>query len=347
MRRYGLGIDGGGSKCDAALLDESGAVVGWGRGGPVHVYYDPPEVIASSYSEAIAEALAGVTGGEIYVAGQLPPGSPREAVEHSNALARHLPANEVDTAFACAQEEWGLIVLSGTGSFVHARGPGEVEAARGAEQAEACGTRGGDRTAPLRPRLGRDLHFGGTGPVLNDYGSAYEIGLRGLRAAFASDWTAARRTSLADAMVRALGVSTLRDIFNLVYVKGFGRRQIAALAEVVDAEAEAGDRVARECVHRAAEELAEIACEAIEELGMGSLEFPAIAIGGVAQRSKLWWERMCDRLRERAPGVRPVIPPLPPAVGAALLALREMGVAWTAEVVGRATASYRKLRAVG
>jgi N-acetylglucosamine kinase len=183
--------------------------------------------------------------------------------------------------------------------------------------------------------------------VLNDYGSAYEIGLRGLRAAFASDWTAARRTSLADAMVLALGVSTLRDIFNLVYVKGFGRRQIAALAEVVDAEAEAGDRVARECVHRAADELAETACEAIEELGMGSLSFPAIAIGGVAQRSRLWWKRMCDRLRERAPGVRPVIPPLPPAVGAALLALREMGVAWTAEVVGRATESYRKLRAGG
>lgn len=318
MRRYGLGIDGGGSKCDAALLDESGAVVGWGRGGPVHVYYDPPEVIASSYSEAIAEALAGVTGGEIYVAGQLPSGPPREAVEQSNALARHLPASEVDTAFACAQEEWGLIVLSGTGSFVHARSAD-----------------------------GRDVHFGGTGPVLNDYGSAYEIGLRGLRAAFASEWTAARRTSLADAMVRALGVSTLRDIFHLVYVKGFGRRQIAALAEVVDAEAEAGDRVAVECVHRAAEELAEIGCEAIEELGMGSLQFPAIAIGGVAQRSRLWWERMCDRLRERAPGVRPVIPPLPPAVGAALLALREMGVAWTAEVVGRATESYRELRSAG
>jgi len=226
--------------------------------------------------------------------------------------------NEVDSAFACVQEEWGLIVLSGTGSFVHARSPD-----------------------------GRDLHFGGLGPILNDYGSAYEIGLRGLRAAFASDWTEERRTSLAEAIVRELGVSKLRDVFELVYVKGFGRRQIAALAQVVNAEAEAGDRVAADCIRRAADELAELAADAIRELDMMSLSFPAIAIGGVAQRCRLWRERVCARLREVAPGVRPVIPPVAPAVGAALIALREMEIAWTAEVVSRAVASYQALKAAG
>jgi N-acetylglucosamine kinase len=318
MRRYALGIDGGGSKCDAALLEESGAVVGWGRGGPTHVYYDPPEVIAASYADAITAALQGVRGAEIWVAGNLPSGAPREAVERAGALACHMTVNEVDSAFACVQAEWGLIVLSGTGSFVHARSP-----------------------------EGRDLHFGGLGPILNDYGSAYEIGLRGLRAAFASDWTAKRRTSLAEAIVRELGVSKLRDVFDLVYVKGFGRRQIAALAQVVNAEAEAGDHVAADCIRCAADELAELAADAIRELSMASLSFPAIAIGGVAQRCRLWWERVCARLREVAPGVRPVIPPVAPAVGAALIALREMEIAWTAEVVSRAVASYQALKGTG
>jgi N-acetylglucosamine kinase len=318
MRRYALGIDGGGSKCDAALLDESGAVVGWGRGGPTHVYYDPPEVIAASYADAITAALEGVTQAEIWVAGNLPSGAPREAVERAGALSRHMPVNEVDSAFACVQAEWGLIVLSGTGSFVHARSAD-----------------------------GRDLHFGGLGPVLNDYGSAYEIGLRGLRAAFASEWIAERRTSLAEAIVRELGVAKLRDVFDLVYVKGFGRRQIAALAQVVNVEAEAGDRVAGECIRRAADELADLATDAIRELSMASLSFPAIAIGGVAQRCRLWWERMCVRLREVAPGVGPVIPPVAPAVGAALIALREMGIGWPPELVRRATESYRELEAGG
>ena len=61
MARYALGIDGGGSKCDAVLMGESGAVVAWGRGGPTHVYYDPPEVISASYVEAIGGALSSVS----------------------------------------------------------------------------------------------------------------------------------------------------------------------------------------------------------------------------------------------------------------------------------------------
>jgi N-acetylglucosamine kinase-like BadF-type ATPase len=330
--RYALGIDGGGSKCDAALLDESGRVVGWGRGGPTHTYYDPPEVIAASYADAIVESLAGVSGAEVWLAGGPPAGASREAVERSNRFGRHLAVTEVDTAFACAQEEWGLIVLSGTGSFVHARGPATV-------QPSAM-----DRTSPLHPRRGTDLHFGGLGPVLNDYGSAYEIGLLGLRAAFASDWTAERRTSLSATIINALGVATLRDIFNLVYVKGFSRRQIAALAQIVNSEAERADRVALQCIHRSADELAEVAGDAIRELYMESLSFPAIAIGGVAQRSRLWWERMCARLSEIAPAVRPVIPPVPPAVGGALLALREMGVVWTTDLIARTVETYRGRR---
>ena len=85
--RYALGIDGGGSKCDAALMAESGAVVSWGRGGATHIYYDPPEVISASYVEAITGALAELEGAEVWVAGPLPEGGPREALLAHNELA--------------------------------------------------------------------------------------------------------------------------------------------------------------------------------------------------------------------------------------------------------------------
>ncbi len=307
MPRYALGIDGGGSKCDAVLMEESGAVVAWKRGGPTHVYYDPPEVISASYVEAVAGALREVQGADIWAAGHLPEGAPRNAVTVHNELRHHLPATEVDTAFASAQEEWGLIVLAGTGSFVHGRAPD-----------------------------GRDLHFGGRGPILDDYGSAYAIGLLGLRAAFASHWTAARWTSLAEAMPRALALAGLDDVFRRVYIEGITRREIAALARVVDVEAEAGDRVAMGCLHRAADELADVAVDVIKELCLGEESFPAIRIGGVACHSRIWWDRVCHHLSKAAPAMRPVIPPVLPAVGAALLALRQMGVAWTADVIERA-----------
>ncbi len=306
MARYALGIDGGGSKCDALLVAEDGTAVGHGRGGPTHVYYDPPEVISASYVQAVEQALAGVEGAEVWSAGHLPEGAPREAIAARNRHVKHVHASEVDTGFASAQEEWGLIVLAGTGSFVHGRSPD-----------------------------GRDLHFGGTGPILNDYGSAYAIGLLGLRAAFASDWTAARRTSLAEAIPKALAVADRKAVFDLVYWQGIGRRQIAALARVVDEEAEAGDAVAASCLRRAADELAEVALDVIGELDMAQLAFPVIAIGSVARNCRRWWERVCERIAEAAPQMRPVAPAMPPAAGGALIALREMGVEWTEEVVAR------------
>ncbi len=305
--RYALGIDGGGSKCDAALMGEDGAVLAWGRGGPTHIYYDPPEVIAGSYVEAVAGALSGVRGAKVWAVGHLPEGAPRDAILAANDLKRYAPANEVDTAFASAQEQWGIIVLAGTGSFVHGRAPG-----------------------------GRDLHFGGRGPIVSDHGSAYAIGLLGLRAAFSSHWTEARRTSLAAAIPEAFGVENLDRVFHRLYVEGVGRRQIAALAKVVDAEANRGDRVAADSLRRAADDLAEVALDVINELAMNDLSFPVIAIGGVARHCRIWWDRICRELSAVAPGVRPVVPAVLPAVGAALLGLREMGAPWTPDVIERA-----------
>jgi len=311
--RYALGIDGGGTKCEAALLDESGAVVGGGRGGPIHGYYDPPEVIAGSYVEAIGRALRGVRGVELWVAGHVPPEAVLTlAIGEAGRVVERLPAREEDTAFASAQVEWGLVVLSGTGSFVHGR-----------------------------TREGSALHFGGIGPVLGDYGSAYAIGLAGIRAAYASDWTARRRTSLAEAVPRALGVSELKDVFRLVYLEQISRRRIARVARTVDEQAEAGDRIAAEILWHAAAELADTAVDLVGELQMSALEFPLVLIGGVAHGSRIWRERLLARLALAAPGARPILPRIPPAAGAALLALRRMGVEWSAEVVSRVTETYR------
>jgi len=314
--RYALGIDGGGSKCDAALVDETGAVIGWGRGGPVHVYYDPPDVIAGSFRDAIAGALSGRQVAELWVVGSpLRHEPPREVLKAAAGHVHYLDASEVDTAFASVQQEWGLVVLAGTGSFVHGRAP------------DGC-----------------HLHWGGTGPVLNDYGSAYEIGLRGLRAAFASKWTESRRTSLAEALPATLGVGDLGAVFSLVYVENMGRRQIASLAKTVDAEAEKGDRVALDCLRRAADELAALATDMIGELEMGGLPIPMIPIGGVAQRSRIWWERVCERIRAAAPGMIPRVPRVQPATGAALIALRQMAVAWTPELLDRLAETEQAFR---
>ena len=171
---------------------------------------------------------------------------------------------------------------------------------------------------------------------MGDYGSGYEIGLCGIRSACAATWLKSRQTSLEKAVPRFLDVDDLHDVFRLVYVdRVVGRRQLASIAKVVDREAEKGDRIAIDCLLKAADELANLAVDVVNELDMSQTPFPVIAIGGVAQRSRIWWERMCRRIAEAAPDMRPVIPRVRPVVGAALLALREIGVDSTAELLDR------------
>jgi N-acetylglucosamine kinase-like BadF-type ATPase len=295
--RYALGIDGGGSKCEAVALDEEGRVVGVGLGGPVHVYYDPPEVIAASYADAVRGALAEVEEGEVWVAGHVPsPEALAEVLGDRRPVGGRLSASEMDTAFASANLDWGLIVLAGTGSFVHGR----------AED-------------------GRHLHFGGAGPILGDYGSGYAIGLAALRAASAPRWAKRRQTSLKEAVPRGLGVADWHGVFHLVYVDQINRRRVATLAKVVDEEAEAGDAIAQACLQRAADDLADTVVELLEELGFLGQAFPVVLIGSVAQHSRRWRERILERIHAVAPEAWPVIPAVSPAVGAALLARRQMG----------------------
>ena len=311
--RYALGIDGGGSKCDAVLIDETGATIGWGRGGPTHTPYDTPEVVAASFAEAVRGALRDVHGGRIWVAGYLPSGRAQQIINAAGEVMTIVEAGEVETAFASVQEDWGMVVLSGTGSFVHGRTPD-----------------------------GRNLHLGGLGPILGDYGSAYSIGLYGMRAAFAAGWTKARRTSLAEMVSAAWGVENLRGALELTYGENaLSRRQVAALAKIVDQEATKGDNIAIRCIHDAADELADLAVDVVNELGMDRLDFPVIAAGSVAQKSRLWWERVCSRIAAVAPNIQPMVPQVQPAVGAALLALQEMGVQWTRKLMDRIIETQR------
>ena len=192
------------------------------------------------------------------------------------------------------------MVLAGTGSFVHGK-----------------------------TRDGRRLHFGALGPVLGDYGSGYEVGLAGMRAAFSSPWTARRQTSLAEAVPAGLGLDDMHRVFHTVYMEGLERTRIASLARVVNEQAEAGDRISVKILRDRADDLFELVRDLLYELDLEHEEFPLVAAGSVAVRSRIWWERMCERVAEIAPGARPVRPKLMMATGAALEALQRMGIAWT------------------
>ena len=300
--RLALGVDGGGSKVDAVLVDESGNVLGWGRGGSAHSLYVGAQTAVQSYEEALQSALAGHKPRTLCIAGL----NRRLAGFMTIENAQIVHVGEQSMGLAMALQTHGLLVLAGTGAFV----AGLTED-------------------------GRYLHFDGMGPVLGDHGSGYQIGLMGIRAVAASSWSSERKTVLAHTVPQALGVTSLHEIFDLVYAQHIGRSRIASAAKAVIRAAEDGDAVAAKIVLAAADDIAEVLLDVIRGLGIENSDYALVASGGVAQRSKMYWGRICERALEVAPHLKPIQPAIRPCVGAALIALKAMGVPWSQELLSR------------
>jgi N-acetylglucosamine kinase-like BadF-type ATPase len=308
--RFFLGLDAGGTKCDAVLLDGTGVVHGWGTGGPAN--YRADAVVRQSYRDALAGAFGdlappAVTVGTVGWSPAVPEWFGDRGIE---AAFHH--AGEVEAGFAAALEDWGLLALAGTGSFVHARTPD-----------------------------GRDLHLGGLGPILGDEGSAYDLGLRGLRAMLRSTWPGARPTSLPPALLQALDEDSVWGVVWPFQMHRLGRRDIAVLAPVVEEQARAGDAVALDILRAAASDLADIIAIALDGVGLRGTGCPVIGIGGLAQGSALYWRILAEEALGRDPSLRPVMPPVRPAVGAALVAMRAAGLLPTADLRARVVETQR------
>jgi len=209
--------------------------------------------------------------------------------------------HESDPAFALCGVEHGIAFVAGTGANVQARLPD-----------------------------GRFMHLDGLGPLLGDYGGAFNIGLQAVRAVGKFEWHARYRTSLVEPVFRALGLhDDPPHTGHLLYfmVRQHDRSVLARLARVVDAEARKGDVTARRILQEAAYAMAESICLVAERAGMCHDPFPVVGYGSVAMYSDLFWEALCARLRAYRPNLQPRRMPLPPVVGAAFIALRRINAA--------------------
>ena len=304
MKRLALGVDGGGTKSDAVLVDETGNVLAFGRAGSVHSLYIGSHAAYENYAESIRNALDGRHPQALWVAGV-----PQRIFEHAGIEipeAHFVNAHESEMALAMALETHGIVVLAGTGSFVAAIGP-----------------------------AGERLTLDGLGPVLGDYGSGYQIGLAGMRAAMSSSWAPERKTALETLVPSELGVTSLHDVFDLVYAQHIGRSRVASVAKAVVRAAEDGDAVARKIVLQAADDISDMLADVVHRLDLQDCDWAMVASGGIAQNCEMYWARVCERALETAPNLRPIRPRVRPCVGAALLALREMGVPWTEELLAK------------
>jgi N-acetylglucosamine kinase-like BadF-type ATPase len=303
MNQYLLAIDGGGTKCDAVTVRlDNGEIVGWGHCNPrtegSGKGREGSGRSVQSARIAAQQALKSTQNGWLYTTN-----IHHEAWMPENTgmqLAGYVPTREYDSALALAGFRHGVVALAGTGAFIFAR-----------------------------RKDGKSLMLDGLGPNLCDQGSGHHIGLMAIRAAAKSSWHPRHETSLDQRLRDYLGVESYRrDLGHIL--SGYmmaqpDRSEIAAIAKLVNEEAEKGDRIALGIIETAANALADTLSDVVYQLALSHQSYPLVGTGSVCVKSQLFWNAFCHAVKGIAPGLEPARTTLPAVYGVALRALEIMG----------------------
>ncbi len=300
-----LGVDGGQSATTALIGDETGRVLGYGRGGPCNHVGGPEgrEKFMRAVTESLGEACrsAGLNPAQIrfrvaclgFSGG---PEDKRALLEQILCAERLIVTTDAMIALAGATAgQPGMIAIAGTGSIAYGRN-----------------------------REGRTARAGGWGYIFGDEGGGFDLTRQALRAALRQEEGWGPATELRRLLLEATGASSANELLHRFYTTDFSRPRIAALAELVDRAGRAGDAVAREILEAAAGQLAALVAAVRRQLFAPGARVPVAYLGGVF-RSDLLREHFA-RLVEQEEGNQCRPPVYGPAAGALLEAYRAAGL---------------------
>jgi N-acetylglucosamine kinase-like BadF-type ATPase len=304
MRLF-LGVDGGQSGTTALIGDETGQVLGAGSGGPCN--HAAPEdgrlklmrAVGDSVGAACAQAGLELRAVRFAAACFGMSGGP----EDKQAILRELlPAevmlvtNDAVTALAGATAgEPGIVIIAGTGSIAFGRNA-----------------------------AGDTARAGGWGYIFGDEGGAFDIARQALRAALRAEEGWGPRTALVQALLEATGSPDANSVMHLFYTPEWPRSRVAGLARLVDETAIAGDPLARDILHSAAQQLAILTSAVRGQLWMAAESVRVAWTGGVFSSLVLLERYRCLVELEEGNCLRP--PEFDPAAGALIEAYRLAGL---------------------
>lgn len=304
MPLYFLGVDGGQSSTTALIGDETGRVLGYGRGGPCN-HVSAAEARAK-FMGAIggcvkqARETAGLDETIEFEGGCLGfSGGPadKEGLIHEmfrirNCVVTHDAMIALTGATAGAP---GVIAIAGTGS---------ISFGRNAE--------------------GRTARVGGWGYIYGDEGGGFDLTRQALRAALRMEEGWGPETSLRALLLESTGARNANDLLHKFYTPEFPRPKIAGLSRIVEQAASAGDVIAQDILDVAGQQLASITIAARRMLFADNEPARISFIGGVFRTARLM-ERY-QMLVAQNPLNQVGAPTYGPGAGALLDAYRASGV---------------------
>jgi N-acetylglucosamine kinase-like BadF-type ATPase len=306
-----IAVDGGNSKTDVAILDDRGRVLGTHRGpGASFTPLAHERSVADLHTSVrVAAAAAGIEAepvadvGVFCLAGADLPADDRRILRSLRRLgivSDPLLRNDTFAVLrAGAPRGWGVAVVCGAGFNATGVGPD-----------------------------GRVVRFPALGPISGDSGGGQEIGIAAVGACVKAGDGRGPRTALERAVPAFFGLKTPRQVMVGLHTGKLNDGRLYELAPTVLGAANDGDAVATAIVERQADEAAVLVNTALRRLKLRRSDADVVLGGGVARaRSPIFMRRLEALVRECAPNVRIAVVDEPPVVGAALLALDQLGVA--------------------
>lgn len=168
---------------------------------------------------------------------------------------------------------------------------------------------------------GEKFSAGGWGPLAGDEGGGAGIARRALQAiAKASDGRGIP-TALSEVAVEYFRAGRLEDLSVAIYAPQVDNAKIAGFARCVIETAKNGDQVAIQILKEAAEELAIAASAVIRKLRMEKQKFPIGIVGGIFNAGNLIIDPFLAFVHKIAPKAYITKPQFSPAKAAAIMAL--------------------------
>ena len=258
-----VALEGGGTRSQAVLMDATGRVLQIADSSAVNTNFVPFEQAQRAVVSAVQGVLqsAGAHGDEVstFVSSLVGPDFGAETFGELCPQVVYRKYGELRVVFARAEiyRPHGVGVVAATG-------------------ATTWGVRADDH---------REVTLGGWGALLGDEGSAYAVGLLGLRGAVrAFEQRALAQTALVEAICQYFDLTLenfQQELIFRAYQKPWSRTEIARVASVVTRLATQADPLALRITTKVANDLAELALSAARRLFSAGESFDVVLAGGL------------------------------------------------------------------
>ena len=297
-----IGIDGGGTKTEAVIMDANHRVLGEGIAGPSNPLRVGIVKAAAAIREAIDKACQAaqvqrtdIQAAEVGLAGARREGlrsRMREALSNTGIAQIEVVSDAEIALYGATDGQPGVVVIAGTGSV-------------------CCGING----------RGKQMCAGGWGPIVGDEGGGSWIARQGLRAIARAADGRGPETRMTAAAIAYFHITTADDLSTAIYAPTVTNERIAGFAKYVIKAAKAQDQVAREILAQTGIELGLAAAAVIRNLKMERERFQVAYVGGVFNAAgELVLGAMRGEVKQMAPRAYLAPPRLSPAVAAARMA---------------------------